>query len=98
MFFNKNVKIISERDLYTQFKAWQQTHPKAYGALSRMSQGYREKSSKWTGTIGSISVFAAMMGYNVIKAGGYYTVLNRKAVTVASSHKVYGNGSNTRRW
>ena len=38
------------------------------------------------------------MGYNVIKSDDYYTVLNRKAVTVARSHKVYGNGSDTRNW
>lgn len=98
MFFNKNAKVVSERNLYNQFRAWQQTHPKAYDALSRMSQGYRGKFSTRTGTAGSISVFAAMMGYNVIKSADYYTVLNRKAVTVARSHKVYGNGSDTRNW
>lgn len=31
-----------------------------------------------------------MLGYNVIQSGDYYTLLNRKAVTVSKTHRVYG--------
>ena len=39
-----------------------------------------------------------MLGYNVIKVGSYYTVLNRKAVTVANSHKIYSKRTDWNNW
>lgn len=97
MFLNKNAKVVSERVLYQQILSWADTHPKSYAALNRMSQGYKAKSAG-NSIDGSQSVFAAMLGYNVIKHGGYYAVLNRKAVTVAKSHKVYSKVTDWENW
>ena len=98
MFLNHNAKVIDEWELNQKFNTWAQAHPKAYSALRHMSQGYQDKNARWSGTDGSQSVFAAMLGYNVIKHGGYYAVLNRKAVTVAKSHKVYSKVTDWENW
>lgn len=63
-----------------------------------MRQGYQDKTAGWSSIDGSKSVFAAMLGYNVIKVGSYYTVLNRKAVTVAKSHKIYSKRTDWNNW
>lgn len=97
MFLNKNAKVVSERVLYQQILSWADTHPKSYAALNRMSQGYKAKGAG-NSIDGSQSVFAAMLGYNVIKHGGYYAVLNRKAVTVAKSHKIYSKLTDWKNW
>ncbi len=97
MFLNRNAKVISELALRQQFISWSTTHPKSYAALNRMSQGYKAKGAG-NSIDGSQSVFAAMLGYNVIKHGGYYAVLNRKAVTVAKSHKVYSILADWENW
>lgn len=91
MFLNSNARIIQDRDLDQRINAWQSSHPKAWYALRHIGQGYGSRASLKAGGsfAGSKSVFAAMLGYNVIQFGGYYTVLNRKAVTVAKSHKIY---------
>lgn len=92
MFLNSYAKVIQERDLDQRFSAWQSSHPKAAQAMKFMGQGYAPKSkSRRSGTTaGAKSVFAAMLGYNVIQSGDYYTLLNRKAVTVSKKHRVYG--------
>lgn len=93
MFLNKHAKIIQERDLDQRLHQWQTTHPKAWQALRHIGQGYASKTSlkgRNGSTAGSKSVFAAMLGYNVIQSGDYYTLLNRKAVTVSKTHRVYG--------
>lgn len=91
MFLNSNARIIQDRDLDQRINAWQSSHPKAWYALRHIGQGYGSRASLKAGGsfAGSKSVFAAMLGYNVIQFGGHYTVLNRKAVTVAKSHKIY---------
>lgn len=100
MFLNKHAKIIQERDLDQRLHHWQTTHPKAWQALKHMGQGYASKNSLRGGsgsTSGSKSIFAAMLGYNVIQSGDYYTLLNRKAVTVSKTHRVYGKIDNGQR-
>lgn len=91
MFLNSNARIIQDRDLDQRINAWQSSHPKSWYALRHIAQGYGSRAALKAGGsfAGSKSVFAAMLGYNVIQFGGYYTVLNRKAVTVAKSHKIY---------
>lgn len=97
MFLNKNARVVSEGTLYQQILSWADAHPKSYAALNRMSQGYKAKNAG-NSIDGSQSVFAAMLGYNVIKHGGYYAVLNRKAVTVAKSHKIYSKLTDWENW
>lgn len=98
MFLNHNAKVIDEWELHQKFNTWAQAHPKAYAALRHMRQGYQDKTAGWSSIDGSKSVFAAMLGYNVIKVGSYYTVLNRKAVTVAKSHKIYSKRTDWNNW
>lgn len=63
----------------------------AMGQDGSEGQDYVNTSLKAGGSFaGSKSVFAAMLGYNVIQSGDYYTLLNRKAVTVSKTHRVYG--------
>ena len=99
MFLNKHAKIIQERDLDQRLHHWQTTHPKAWYALRHIGQGYGSRASLKAGGsfAGSKSVFAAMLGYNVIQSGDYYTLLNRKAVTVCKTHRVYGKIDNGQR-
>ena len=98
MFLNGNAKVADSYTLRQQLNTWAAAHPKAFSALQRMSQGYQPKNAGWYDTDGSISVFAAMKGYNVLKSGSYYTVLNRKAVTVAKSHKIYSKVKDWGNW
>lgn len=100
MFLNRYAKVIQEIDLNTRFYAWQDSHPKAARALNCMSQGYALKNSRngRGSNDGSMSVFAAMLGYNVIQCGDYYTVLNRKAVTVSQKHKMRKNTNTSNNW
>ena len=99
MFLNKHAKIIQERDLDQRLNAWQTSHPKAWYALQHIGRGYGSRASLKAGGsfAGSKSVFAAMLGYNVIQSGDYYTLLNRKAVTVSKTHRVYGKIDNGQR-
>lgn len=99
MFLNKHAKIIQERDLDQRLNAWQTSHPKAWYALRHIGQGYGSRASLKAGGsfAGAKSVFAAMLGYNVIQSGDYYTLLNRKAVTVSKTHRVYGKIDNGQR-
>lgn len=99
MFLNKHAKIIQERDLDQRLNAWQTSHPKAWYALRHIGQGYGSRASLKAGGsfAGSKSVFAAMLGYNVIQSGDYYTLLNRKAVTLSKTHRVYGKIDNGQR-
>ena len=81
---NSNARIIKERDLDTKFLQFQLTNPKAYRAMGYSSTGY-SKSKQRSNVRGAKSMYAAMLGYNVIEStqgGGTYTVLNRSAVTV----------------
>ena len=89
MFFNRNARVIDERTLFQKIDVWKAQHPKAHKQLRLLRQGRMD---------GNLSIYAAILGYNVIKSHDYYAVLNRKAVTVARSHKVYGNGRDTRNW
>lgn len=89
MFLNRNARIIDERKLWTKIHSWRRTHPNADNQIRRLSAGRID---------GQLSVYAAMFGYNVIKDGDYYSVLNRKALTVAKSHKQYSRTSNTSNW
>lgn len=96
MFLNQHAKVIQKQQIRSQLNAWKSSHPKAYQQLANMSQGYADKNSG--DTDGVLSVFAAMQGYNVIKTGSYYTVLNRKAVTVSESHKMRKNTNTSNNW
>lgn len=77
-FLNRKAKVINEYELDQKWYSWRKSHPKAYQNLMSFSQGYAPRGGRYGGVR---SIFAAMCGYNVIKADDYYTVLDRSAVT-----------------
>lgn len=83
-FLNRNAKVINEHTLDSRYQQDAKKYPALARVLSRMSSGY---GGGWDGVK---SVYAAMLGYNVIDAphhAGYLAVLNRSATTVSSKTK-----------
>ena len=83
-FLNSNAKAIKRDTLDAQYSAFSRKYPALAHVMNQMSTGYQN------GYSGARSVFAAMLGYNVIDVGGgsgYFVVLNRKATTVSSKTK-----------
>lgn len=88
-FLNSNAKVITENQLDSMYRTYSRQYPALGHVLDRMSAGYG------SGYEGSKSVFAAMLGYNVIEATthrGYLTVLNRGATTVSNKTKKARSG------
>ena len=80
-FLNGNAKVITESKLDSEYRKYSQKYPALRHVMNRLSTGYGN------GYNGARSVFAAMLGYNVIDAtyhSGYSAVLNRKATTVST--------------
>ena len=83
-FFNSNARIITQSDLDSRYSRDAQRYPALKRVIERLSTGYGN------GYSGARSVYAAMLGYNIIDASyhsGYYTVLNRGATTVSTKTK-----------
>ncbi len=88
-FYNSNAKIITEAQLDSTYRQMSRQYPALEHVMDQMSTGYGN------GYSGARSVFAAMLGYNVIDAtyhDGYYAVLNRKATTVSTKTKKTSRG------
>lgn len=82
-FLNANARIADESTLRNEFRSFEQKHPSFSRVLDRMSGGYGGQGDR----NGLLSVFAAMKGYNAIRAtyhNGYVTLLDRKALTMSS--------------
>ena len=81
---NSNAKMITQPDLEKKMKDFRKSHPKAYMLVKNMSTGYGD-------TTGSLSVYAQLFGYNVIKydlgwrGRSYYTICDRSATTVVQN-------------
>ena len=88
-FLNSNARVIDENTLDRQMRAYEASHPAFAHVVNQMTTGY---SPRMGGNRNGLkSMFAAMLGYNVIRESSsfdpYTTVLNRKAVTVSSKTK-----------
>lgn len=92
-FLSSRAKVVDEVALKFQLRTWGQAHPKAYKALRSCAQGYYKSGGSVNG---SLSIFAAMNGYNVIKSGSYYTILDRSATTVCGTTR--RGGGSTQDW
>lgn len=85
-FLNSNARVIKEVQLDKQLKAFESKYPAFKHVMDQVTTnyggaGYRGESK---------SIFAAMLGYNVIdseNSAGYISVLNRSAVTVSNKTK-----------
>jgi hypothetical protein len=80
---NSNARVVSESKLQSEYDSYVQTHPQTRRAL-----GFAKSKSSHD----SMSQFALIRGYNVITSGGgggetYYTVLDRKALTMTRTLK-----------
>lgn len=87
-FLNGNAKVISEKSLTAQMSAFEKQYPAFAHVMGQMTSGY--SNGRGGNRDGLQSVFAAMLGYNVIDASqhsGYHVVLNRKATTVSTKTK-----------
>lgn len=83
-FLNNNAKVITEAKLDSTYQTYSKKYPALRHLMNQLSTGYGN------GYSGARSVFAAMLGYNVIDAthhSGYSAVLNRKATTVSDKTK-----------
>ena len=73
----KTARVISESQLISKIRTFQQTHPKTAAAIHSMT-GYSGAHHK------NYSLYALAMGYNVIREGsagyGYHNVIDRKAL------------------
>ena len=88
-FLNSNAKVIDEHRLDRMWNTYSSQYPALAHAVRQMKAGY---GGGWDG---QKSVFAAMLGYNVIEATshrGYLTVLNRSATTVSDKTKKARSG------
>lgn len=79
--FNQNAKVITERQLQSEYDTFVKTHP-----ATRKALGFAKSRS----SSDSMSQFALIRGYNVIvspQGGGenYYTVLDRKVLTMTKT-------------
>ena len=74
----QTAKVVTTRTLMQQAQKWAQSHPRANAQLQRMAR----KSQASFGN-SQYSLYAAVLGYNVITSGGsYYNVIDRSAVIV----------------
>ena len=83
-FLNSNARVITEAQLDSEYRKYSRKYPALAHVMNKLSTGYGN------GYSGARSVFAAMLGYNVIDAkyhSGYLAVLNRGATTVSSQTK-----------
>lgn len=82
-FLNSNARTVDESTLRNELHAFEQKHPSFSRVLDRMSGGYGGQGDR----DGLLSIFAAMKGYNAIRAtyhAGYVALLDRKALTMSS--------------
>lgn len=75
-FLNNKAKVIDSWTLQNDYTTYAASHPAFARMMNRVKVGYGGDGEK-------LSIFAAMRGYNVIKAGSYYVVLDRSATTVS---------------
>ena len=73
----QTARIIDHNALRKQAQTWAQSHPKADAQLRRMAN----KSQASFGSA-SLSLYAAVLGYNVIKGNSYYNIIDRSAFIV----------------
>ena len=80
-FLNNNAKVITMSRLRSQYDRYANSHPAFARMMDRVRVGYGGDGER-------MSIFAAMLGYNVIHNGmTYYTVLDRKAITVSTQQR-----------
>lgn len=85
-FLNSNAKTISISSLNAKINAYCNKYPAFKSVYDKITGGY--SGSDTNDSQASVSVMAAMMGYNVIHNGhGYYAVLDRSVTTVSSLTK-----------
>ena len=74
----KTARVITDGALNRKASQWKQTHPKADAMLKKLAN----KGNGWGN--GDLSLYAIMLGYNVIKAshGGYHNVIDRSAMVI----------------
>lgn len=84
-FLNGNAKVVDRSRLETDMLAYSRTHPGFAHFVSKATTGYAKR--RGGNTDGLLSVYAAMNGYNVIKAYDYISVLDRSATTVSTKMK-----------
>lgn len=87
-FLNSNAKVIDERTLDSKMAAFERQYPAFSRVVNKMTSGY--STVRGGDRSGLKSMFAAMLGYNVIHAYqhyDYHTVINRSAITVSSKTK-----------
>ena len=70
-------KVISHTALMSKAKVWAQSHPQANAQLQKMAR----KSQASFGNA-QMSLYATVMGYNVIRGNSYHNVIDRSAVIV----------------
>ena len=74
----QTARVISVNKLQAQARSWARTHPKADAQIRKMA-----RSSKASFGSAELSLYAAVLGYNVINGGGnYYNIIDRAAVVV----------------
>ena len=71
-------RVIDVNSLQRQARSWAQTHPQADKQIKRMARTSRASFGN-----AELSLYATVMGYNVISSGhGYHNVIDRSAVIV----------------
>lgn len=86
-FLNGNAKVINEHQLDAMWRRDSARYPALKHIFSKLTTGYARYGGNWDG---AKSVYAAMLGYNVIDAphhSGYLAVLDRSATTVSNKTK-----------
>lgn len=73
----QTAKVISSSALMSKARTWAQSHPQANAQLQKMAR--RSQASFGNA---QLSLYAAVMGYNVIKGNSYHNVIDRSAVIV----------------
>lgn len=77
-FLNQNARVITSDQLSRDYDRYAAAHPAFRRMMDKVKVGYGGHGEK-------LSIFAAMRGYNVIYNGmSYYTVLDRRAITVST--------------
>ena len=80
-FLNSNARVITMSDLERRYNAYARSHPAFRRMMNNVRVGYGGDGERK-------SIFAAMLGYNVIDNGmNYYTVLDRRATTVSTQQR-----------
>ena len=94
-FLNANAKVIDHNTLMSQMRRYAQTHSGFSHFMTRATTKYGGSGY----TRESVSIFAAMNGYNVItNSRGYYAVLDRSATTVSSRTELTRNIGRLNNW